>query len=458
MIRFATKVVLLLVLLCPVLAFSQVKLTLEDCIAMALESNLQLRQSGNSLSAEQVALTRSKFDFLPSAVALFNGSRGFGRTVDNFTQAIADSPTTMNGRLGVSLDLFRGFSKWNELRRAENAVKAAQYSLEDLENDIRLNVALAFFNATYAEDNLAVADGNLDLLEKQLERARAMQEAGMNTQGDLFAVEAEIANAKAAVVSAQNNYDRSLLDLLLALNADMTKTYTLVRPDLEGLVLADEMRSAESVYEYAQQNNPAVREQQMRIIAANYALKQSQSGFFPTLSLDYTAFTFFSSNARPLDSVLFTDDGFQQFFGPTTPFDDQVTSNFSHSLGLTLTIPLFSKYSVYQGVANARLNYSNAQLNYDNAQNELYRAVMQAHQDAMAARAQYLANVERAVSQQKALEYAEQKYESGVMDFYSLREFINNDTQARVDRIRTQYDYVLKQKVLDLYEGKQLKF
>ena len=94
----------------------------------------------------------------------------------------------------------------------------------------------------------------------------------------------------------------------------------------------------------------------------------------------------------------------------------------------------------------------------DSVVSEPLRAVMQAHQDAVAARAQYLANQEQLVSLGKALEYAQKKYESGVMDFFSLREFINNNTRAELDLVRAQYDFVLKQKVLDLYEGKQLKF
>jgi outer membrane protein len=148
----------------------------------------------------------------------------------------------------------------------------------------------------------------------------------------------------------------------------------------------------------------------------------------------------------------------QQFFGPTTPFHTQFVDNLSHAVTLGVNIPIFSNYASRQSFLRAKLNYDNVQLNHQNAQNELYRSIIQAHQDAVAARAQFRANREQLVSLSKALDYAEKKYEAGALDFYSLREFINNQASAQVDLVRAQYDYVLKMKVLDLYEGKQLKF
>jgi outer membrane protein len=456
-IKFAIFSLLLIGLL-PVSGRSQVALSLEQCMELALESNIQLRQSGNAVTLEEIGVVRSKFDFLPGVSAGVSGSKNFGQTVDNFTQSIAQSPITMNMNLGTSLVLFRGLSKWNELRRTENTLKAAEYSLEDLKNDVRLNVALAFFNATFGKDNLKIAENNLELLKKQYERAEKLLRAEASTEGDLYAVEAEIARAKSALVTAENNYQRALLDLILVLNADPSKNYDLLRPDLAEIDLDADIQSGEVIYDFARENNPAVREQQMRIIAAKYAMQAAKAPYYPTVTVNYGVFSFYSSNARPLDSVSFAGGEIEQFFGPRTPFQTQFSDNLSHAVTLGVSIPIFSNYASRHSYLRAKLNYENVQLNHDNAQNELYRAIMQARQDAVAAQAQYRANQEQLVSLNKALEYAEKKYEAGVMDFYSLREFINNKTSADVDLVRSQYDYVLKIKVLDLYEGKELRF
>lgn len=424
---------------------------------MALKSNIQIRQSGNAVTLEEIGVVRSKFDFLPSVAANFSSSKSFGRTSDNFTQTIAESPITMNMSIGASLVLFRGLSKWHELHRTENALKAAEYSLEDLKNDIRLNVALAFFNATFGEDNLKIAENNLDLLEKQYERAGKLLQAGASTEGDLLAVESEIARAKSSLVAAENTYQRALLDLILVLNADPGKEYQLLRPDLSGIDLESEIQSGREIYDFAKENNPAVREQQMRILAAKYSLMAAKAPYYPTVTLNYGVFSFYSSNARPF-SFAVVDGVPEQIFGPRFPFDKQFSDNLSHAVTVGVNIPIFSNYASRQSYLRAKLNYENVQLNHDNAQNELYRAIMQARQDAVAAQAQYQANQEQLASLNKALEYAEKRYEAGVLDFYSLREFINNKTSAEVDLVRSQYDYVLKTKVLDLYEGKQLRF
>lgn len=442
----------------PATLSAQTRLSLEQCLDIAIESNLQIRQSSNSVSMEQVNLIRRKFDFLPSIGANASGSKNFGRTVDNFTQAIAQSPVTLNMNMGASLVLFRGFSKWNDLKGAENSLKATEYSLEDLKNDIRLNVALAFFQAIFAEDNLTIAQSNVTLLQKQVDRTNNLLQAGSSTKGDLFGVEAELATAKVTEVTARNSYESALLNLLLTLNLDPQENFALKRPDLDQLVLQDDMRSPEAIFEYARQNNPAILSQEMRLLASKYAMRSAKSVYYPTLNLNYGVFSFFSSNARPLDSIRFVGGEIKQFFGPTTPFFNQFSDNLSHGVTLSLNIPIFNNWSLRQTYTNARINYDNTILQYQNERNELLKAIYQACQDADAAQAQFAANTQQLESIEKSLEYAQNRYDAGILDFYTLREILNNKTRAELELNRAKYDYILKRKVLDLYQGKEMRF
>ncbi|HHG84040.1 MAG TPA: TolC family protein [Bacteroidetes bacterium] len=437
---------------------AQTPLSLEQCLEIAVASNLQVRQSGNSVSIEKINLIRRKFDFLPGLSSSISGSKNFGRTVDNFTQAIAQSPVTLNMNLGASLTIFRGFSKWNELRKAENSVKAAVYSLEDLKNDVRLNVALAFFQTIFARDNRAIAQNNRDLLARQVKRNQELVKAGKRTEGDLYGIEAEFATAKASLVTAQNSFESARLNLLLSLDLDPRENFELVRPDLERLVLGTEVRSPEAIFDYARQNNPAMREQEMRLLASKFAMQSARSVYFPTLSLNYGAYSFYSSNARPLDSLRFVQGELHQFFGPTTPFNNQFSNNLSHGISLSLNIPIFSNWAFRQTYNNAQINYDNSILQYQSQKNELLRDVMQAWQDATAAQSQFSANQEKLISLQKSYEYAEKKYEVGLLDFYTLKEILNQKIRAELELNQAKYDYVLKRKVLDLYEGKEMRF
>lgn len=437
----------------------QESLSITRCIETAVENNLQLRQGSNQLAVQEITVIQQKFNFIPSVNAGISVGKSFGTTVDNFTQQIATSPYTGSPNLGATLDLFEGMSKWNNLKRAEYNLGASQYSVEDLKNDIRLNVATAFFQTLFAEDQVRLADERVKLVGQQLEKLNAQVAAGIKTEGDLLGVKAQLATEKSNRVQQSSLYKRNLLNLLQAMNLNGSMDYTLERPEIDPASVQVALLTVDAVFEDAIVNNPGLRAKAMDAMARKYGVSIAKSAYYPRLTLSYGMGSFYSSNNRPVERIEPGPGGtFVPVYGDPKALWTQMEENFGQSLNLGLSVPIFSNYNIKASVVSARVGYENALLAEEIERNDLFKAIQQAYLDAETALAQLEANKEQMENVNLAYEYAQARFEAGLMDFYTLMDFLNNKTRAEVAQVQSRYDFLLKQKILELYQGKPLNF
>lgn len=446
-------------LLLAFMAQGQTLLTLPQCLELGVENNLGVRQGQNSVSSAEISLIQRKFDFLPNLNFAVSMTRNIGQTIDNFTQQIASSPTTAAPGASSSIVLFGGMAKWNALKSAKYDVEASQYGLNDLKNDIRLSVATAFFATIFAEESAKISQDRVNLLAKQLERVERLKAAGQATEGDVFLAEAQLATEKTALVNANNLYERSLLELILALNLNPMDGYALAVPDLEGVFIDPEMPDVAQVMETAQMNHPGLQSAEAQIRSSELQIKIARARYYPNLSLSYSMGSFYSSNAREatgfeIDSL----EGIRVLYGPTIPVFTQFGNNFGQGVSLSLNVPIFNRYQNRQAYEQSQINLENTVLNFEIERNTLYQEILRAFQDVKAADARLEASELQLVATDKSLAYAEQRAEAGLMNTYDYLEILNNKTAAATENLQARYDYVLKRKILELYQGRELQF
>ena len=245
-------------------ATAQKTLDLEQCLTLAVENNLQIKLNENVVESSELTRVQKRFDFLPSVSMNLPANKSFGNSADIYTQQIAVSPWTSNPSLVASIVAFRGLAKWNDMRNAQYNVVSNKYSLEDLKNDIRLNTALAFFQAVFANDNLSIANNRIALLNGQMEKLHAQIAAETKTEGDLYTLKAQLATEKVNAVTQTNAYNRSLLDLILLLNLEPDATYFLQRPPVLDSSMT-ELAETETIFQSARPHLESCRGQGQRL-------------------------------------------------------------------------------------------------------------------------------------------------------------------------------------------------
>ncbi len=138
------------------------------------------------------------------------------------------------------------------------------------------------------------------------------------------------------------------------------------------------------------EQRPGVKAEQLRLKGSDLSIKIAKAGFSPTS---------YYTNTRSL----YPQDGFWQ----------QLSHNFSPYVGLSLSVPIFDRFSARNNVRTARLNRTLQQITLDKAKQSLYKEIQQAHANALAAEAKYRSASEAATASEDAFILAQAKYENG---------------------------------------------
>lgn len=445
----------LLVLILVVPSQAQERLSLEECIDIATERNIQLRQAYNTRDAAEVGYRYSIYNYLPNLNMSVDYTWQFGTTFSQATFTREEDATIGFSRPGIatSLDVFTGFKRQNDRLKAGADLAATTFSIEKMGNELAKNIVLAYLVVVFDEENIKLAKSRRELVEKQLGRTEKQVEAGLMTQGDLFQIKSQLATEKLTELNAENQRQKDLLTLLQTMGAERMQDYELVRPNPANFTIDPVIPERDKVYEYASQNMPEIKEQEQRVLASEYAWKSSKSGLYPKLSLTAGIGSNYSSQG-----VLLTQPG--QLFPSLvdTGYFPQLNLNQNSYAGVTMTIPIFNRMQVRGLMESQRVQMLNTQLEKENQELILYKTIQQAHLDVVASQAKYKATEEQVIATEEALAYAQKRFDAGVIDFVSFMEILNNKTRADSELLQAKYDFILKMKILDLYQGKPLTF
>src|SRR5690606_1583449 len=267
---------------------AQEKWDLQKCIDYALENNLTVQQSKLNIERAEIGLTQSKYALLPNLNAQATHGYNFGQRIDPFTNQFAtERVQTNNFFMSSSLDLFNGFAKRNTIKRNEADVVASEYDLKTIQNDISLQLCLAYLQILRNKENAAIAREQLSLTQSQVDRTQILVDAGQLPQGNLYDAQSQAAQEELNLVNAENAIVLARLNLtqIMQLSPDEAENFEITTPDLsdEGAELLD--NTAIDIYIRAKQEMPQIQAAEQRRTAAEYDLKAAGGNLYPVLSL-----------------------------------------------------------------------------------------------------------------------------------------------------------------------------
>ena len=155
--------------------------TLEQCIRYAYDNNIQLKQQQLSADQAENNLLQSKINLFPNLNASSSYNSAKGRVWDDNTANFVEGSAvhSMSGRISSSVVLFNGFQQKNTIDRNRFFLQANIENVEKLKNDISINIALLYLQIIHAQEQLAVAENQLELTILQIERTKSLVDAGI---------------------------------------------------------------------------------------------------------------------------------------------------------------------------------------------------------------------------------------------------------------------------------------
>jgi outer membrane protein len=417
------------------------KWSLVDCINYALENNIQIKRQEVTAKISRNNYNQAIINVLPTLGAGFNHTQSFGRSIDLATNQFLDQ-NNYSGSLGASADLvvFNGFKNVNNILRQKYALNAYQLQVDKAKDDIVLNIASAYLQILFSQELLQVAKSQLDVTQQQVEKTKKLVEVGNKAMGDLMQIQAQASTEKSNVTTANNNLKFSFLILGQLLDMDSVSGFDIQVPENLEVSSTGVVQSVDNVYNQAENTRPDVKLAQNMARMSEKDLAIAKGSRLPSLTLNGQVYSYYS-----------------QFYLPAKNISDQISGNISKQIGLSLNIPIFNRYSIETNIANSKLNVLDAEFRVRQAKLDLYKAIQQAHQDAVGAFDKYQSSIESVKSNQEAFSYAEQKFNVGMVSSVDYNIAKNNLTKAKSDLVQAKYEFIFKSRILDFYMGNDIK-
>ena len=197
-----------------------------------------------------------------------------------------------------------------------------------------------------------------------------------------------------------------------------------------------------------------------QVKSAEYTLKSQEKALSvarglrsPSLTMDFLNYSRY--NELAIHPSNFDSD-------PTNDVDkylysDQISDFEYKQLTVRLRIPIFNKWDIQNRIGNARVAVEDSRLYLDLTKQLLYESIQQAHANAVAALENFKAMEEAVNSNQEAFNYAEERFNVGLVNSVDYNLAKNNLTRAQSDLLQAKYDFIFKTKILDFFQGKELK-
>ena len=429
--------------------------SLEDCIQYAVEHNISIKQLVIRKNVAEVNLNTSQMSRLPNLNATGGQSWNFGRTnIESDYKNRSQSGTNLS--IGSSIPLFTGFRIPNEIARDKLDLETSVLNLEKAKEDLALNVASLFLQVLFNKELLKISQEQLSLSQSQIDRTRALTDAGKVPLSQLYDIEAQVANDRVSVIQAENNLRLALLDLAQSLELQQSADFDIISPAIDNVITEymSSVQPPQTVFDNAVRIKPVIKAQELQVQSAEKTLAIAKSGYYPTLNLSMgigtTYYYLYGKNYATLPTG-------EQILVSNEAFSSQIKNKMGESIGLNLSIPIFNRYSVRNQVKNARFNIENQQLELENTRKSLYKEIETAYLNAVAAQEKYNASQQAIKSTSESFNYAKERYETGKSSVFEFNEARTRLIRSRSEEIQAKYDYIFRTKILDFYNGIPIK-
>ncbi len=410
--------------------------TLDECIAIALANNNQMRLQQNQYAQQEIAYKQARANLLPYVSGSVGQSWVFGRSTGNDNISRSQNSAQTSFSVSASLLLWDGLKMKFAIDEAKAAMQAEAANVETVEAEIRLNISVMYLQVLLNRELLAVATTQYEDTQRKVERAEALVAANRLAQGEVYTLQAQAAKEELAKIQAESTLKLSLLDLAQAMELEDFTGFDIALPTEDELA-GELLPSNEEVYQQALQNRPEIRAAELQLAANESALKSAKASYSPTISAGANVGT-----------------GYYNISGlENDKFGKQLGDNLSTSVGLSLNIPLFTQMNTTNNLRRTKLNIENAKLQIEQVKKDLRKEIDQAYYNALAAQARQYSALKAERSAAEAYRYEEQKYEAGRSTSYIYYEAKNLYVQSQSERLQSQYDYLFKLKVLQYYKG-----
>lgn len=413
---------------------------LDSCMAYAVEHATDVKREVINARQRKQDYQKAVTDFLPSVVGGVQGQYAWGRNIDPETNTY-NHVTTFNNyyQLYASLNVFDGFATINAFKQAKLARAYSTTAMQKVRDDKAIDVMQKFVDAAYAEASIQIASDKLAESKRLLGKMQRLYELGEKGRPDVVQMESQVAEDEYNLTHQKHVAQQCLLTLKLAMNFPVEEELRLVTNGKQ--VNESFPINHETVYQNFLNASPDVKSAEYEVEKARYDYKIAKGRLLPSLSLSGGISTNFYRNLSQ--------------GGQYEGFASQFRNNRGEYLALTLSIPIYDNVA-WHSVKKARNDWQLAQVNLEETKRKLHDHIAQAVMDAEGYAKELYQMNKKVASDSLAYYMSSRKFEEGMLSTFDLHTAAQTLLESRIKQLQMQMLLVIKQRLVDYYQGKNL--
>ncbi len=448
-------------------------MTLKQCIETGIANNLDVKTREMQSQAAKSTWTQARLSLLPNLGASAGLSFSQGRSIDPFTnQPVTQSFNSSNYSVTSNVVLFNGLSYQNFIKQTSLAYQASQMDWQQQKDNLTINIILSYLQVLTFEDQLSQARNQADYSQKQVERLQGMSQQGAIKPSDLTDLQGQYNGDQLTIINTQNSLETAKITLSQLMNIPYNKDLELERLDV-GSVGAVYEDTPDKIYQTSLQQFAQIKAVDLRAKNAAKAVQVQRGQLYPLLTFGASVSTRYSSVATQNQYINTTTVASQNYVDVNgnqlpvmvkqdnysinkIPFNDQLNNNLYTSYGFNLNIPIFNNWFQRNRLKQAKINYTLADFTEKTTKTQLGQAINQAYINMLSASGRLTTLTDQVKAYGESFRQAEIRFNEGVgtsIDYLLSKTRID---AANINLINAKYDYILRMKILDYYEGKPL--
>ena len=430
---------------------------LDSCMAYAVSHATDVKREVINARQRKQDYQKAVTSFLPTVSGGVQGQYAWGRNIDPETNTY-NNVTTFNNyyQLYAELNVFDGFATINAFKQAKLAKAYSATAMQKVRDDKAIDVMQKFVDAAYAEASIQIASDKLAESKRLLAKMQRLYELGEKGRPDVVQMESQVAEDEYNLTHQKNVAQQSLLSLKSAMNFPVEEELHLITTDkqinngnfnlldIQGNAGNDNLglpMKSLAVYQNFLNASPDVKSAEFEVENARYNYKIAKGKLLPSLSLGGGISTNYYKNLSQR--------------GQYEGFASQFRNNRGEYLALTLSIPIYNN-EAWHGVKKARNDWQLAQVNLEETKRKLHDNIAQAIMDAEGYTKELEQMDKKVASDSLAYYMSSRKFEEGMLSTFDLHTAAQTLLESRIKQLQMQMLLVIKQRLVDYYQGKNL--
>lgn len=327
-------------------------ITVQEAVRLAQQNNVSAIVAENNVRNANAGVLTAKGAFMPTLTATAGQTQTGGSQVNAQGEIVpyTAAPWRYSTGLSAGMTLLDGGQRFAALAQQRATVTAQEAGQIATQFNLAFQVKQAYNSVLAAKESEAAAQSQLELANEQLATTNAKVNAGAASISDSLRSVVGVGNAQLAILTARNNLKVASASLtrLVGTPYFVTAEYadTLERPYTaidSSAVMALAL------------NGPQVRQTQAQLSADEAAQRSAHASYYPSLRLTYS----------------YGGNGFDKYYGIGPG-----QLGYSHSLGLSASLPVFDGFSREANVERAQVTVENDQATLRDQQLAAQQAVV----------------------------------------------------------------------------------